>query len=459
MKQLCKRRRGLRGWGIVWRGECPVKNINALLILVLLAIAASGAAGQESSIVLDAAGDLPPTPELRDDDMLPSGETSINDDLEPTAESIAPGLEDMPLEGSILGEPMRLLQGCPSYFESSGTWLERGFWYAEMDYLLLNRGWDRKGLRLSFEAIQGFVPDGVNLNAPVIGVNELRIRGERPGAEGVGRLTLGRFLFRDASNRDHSTELSWTGGGEWSHNGSLEASTANGLEVSDFIDRVNRSFDGARSSNFSYDSEMNTAEWNYVMKQRMHRDQMVLQPSGEWVRKATPTKTISFLSGLRYANHREFLNYNATDIPVTNVLDEDGTYAIQTENNLFGGQLGVAWSHETARWSLGVSAKGGPMWNRIDLNSRFQVGETTIVNSGQTNADEDDLSFFGDAQLTGKWHLRPNVSIRAGLEILFIDSIAIAPYQINFIPGGFEQIAASSDSVYMGTSFGIESYW
>ena len=433
-----------------------MKNFSALLVLVLLAVAAPGAVGQESLLEPSGAGDLPPSAELSGDSILPGGEISSNDDLEPIAESIAAGAEDMSLEGSIIGEPMRLLQSCPPYFESSGTWLERGFWYAEMDFLMLNRGWDRKGLQLAFESTSGNVPTGP---LPVVGTNELRIRGERPGAEGVGRLTLGRFLFRDASNRDHSTEISWTGGGEWSQSSSLDAATTPGLEIPVYIDRVNRSFSGARSMNFSYDSEMNTAEWNYVVKQRMRRDQMVMEPTGQWVRKATPTKTFSYLSGLRYANHREQLNFNGTDIPVSQALREDGTYLINTENNLFGGQLGVSWTHETSRWSLGVNMKGGPMWNRIDLNSRFQVGESTIVNSGVTNSEEDDLSFFGEAQLQGKWHLRPNVSIRAGLDLMFIDSIAIAPFQINFIPGGYGPIAASADSVYMGTSFGIESYW
>jgi hypothetical protein len=126
---------------------------------------------------------------------------------------------------------------------------------------------------------------------------------------------------------------------------------------------------------------------------------------------------------------------------------------------MLGGQLGGSWAHETARWSIGVNVKAGPMWNRIDLNSQFQVGEANIVNSGFTTSEEDDLSFFGEAQLLGKWHLRPNLSIRAGLDLMFIDSIALAPFQVNFIPGGYEPIAASGDSVYMGTSFGIESYW
>ncbi len=437
-----------------------MKNFSALLVLVLLASAAPRAAGQEEQTGPSLAGDLPPSLEMGDDDSimtLPSGKKSTDDQpLEPIAESIAAGENDDPLAGSILSEPMHLLQGCPSYFESSGTWLERGFWYAEMDYLFLNRSWDRKGLQLAFETTIDTVPTGP---IPVDGTNELRIRGERPGAEGVGRLTLGRFLFRDASNRDHSTEVSWTGGGEWSTSGSLNASTPPGLEIPVYIDRVNPSFTGARSMAFSYDSELNTAEWNYNVRQRMRRDQLLLQPSGEWVRAATPTRTLSFLTGLRYVDHRESLNFSATDIQVSATDQENGVYVVNTENNMFGGQFGMSYTHETARWSLGFNLKGGPMWNRIDLNSRFQVGETTILNSGVTNSEEDDLSFFGEAQLVGKWHLRPNVSIRAGLELLFVDSIALAPNQINFIPGGFTQIAASGDSTYLGTTFGIESYW
>jgi hypothetical protein len=442
-----------------------VKNISALLSLVLLAAMAPGAAAQQAQGGLrESAGDLPPALDMREDESLspsPAGE-SVGGALEPIAEPIDAGDLESPLDGSILGEPLKMLHGCPSYFESTGTWLERGFWYAEMDYLFLNRGWDRKGLRLAFEATQGSVPDGQFLNAPVVGVNELRIRGERPGAEGVGRLTLGRFLFRDASNRDHSMEASWLGGGEWSQSGNLEAATTAGLDVSDFIDRVNPSFDGARGMAFSYDSEMNTVEVNYLVKQRMHRDQMVMQPSGEWVRKATPTKTYSYLAGLRYANHRENLDWTATDVQVRTTptaLREDGFYEVMTENNMLGTQLGISWSHETARWSMTAAFKGGPMWNRMDLNSEFQVGETVITNSGVTNSREDDLSFFGEGQLMAKWHLRPNVSLRAGLELVFIDSIALVPHQINFVPGGFSQIAGSGDSVYMGTSFGLESYW
>jgi hypothetical protein len=185
-----------------------------------------------------------------------------------------------------------------------------------------------------------------------------------------------------------------------------------------------------------------------------------MQPSGEWVRKATPSRTLSYLAGVRYVNLHDMLDFNATDIPLTNpTRTENGFYSVDTDNNLFGTQLGIGGWHETARWSIGATAKAGAYINRIDLHSQFEVGESTIANSGITNATEDDLAFVSEASLLAKWHIRPNMSLRAGLELLFIDSIAVAPFQVNFIRGGYKQIAAQSDNVFLGTSIGLESHW
>ena len=153
------------------------------------------------------------------------------------------------------------------------------------------------------------------------------------------------------------------------------------------------------------------------------------------------------------------IDWNATEIPITAALNESGFYTVDTENRMLGTQIGGSYGYETARWSITASAKGGGYWNRMHLKSAFQVGETTILNSGETDSTEDNLSFVGETSLIAKWHLRPNVSIRAGMELLYIESIALAPFQVNFIPGGYTAIASGGDSVYMGGSFGVESYW
>jgi hypothetical protein len=423
-----------------------VKIINPLLLGLALALASRGATAQEtlSRPLTGDTRDLPPA--------VGMGEDYDAGDLEP----IPLGDDAGRFDGSIIGEPMQLLEQCAPYFESSGTWLQRGFWFAELDYMALNRGWERKGLILANEErVVNTNPIGLSY----IVENVLQIGGQKPGMEGVGRVKLGRFLFRDVNNRDHLLEASWMGGGSWQQAVSLDAATAAGLQVTNFIDRVNESFDGARSMNYVYDSEMNSAELNYTVRTRMSRDQLQLQPNGTWVRAANPTKTYSYLAGVRFVDVSEELDWDAQEVPITAALSEAGFYKIDTENRLLGTQIGGSMGYETARWSLTASAKAGGYWNRMHLKSEFQVGETTIINSGNTDSTEDNLSFVGEAGLLGKWHLRPNVSLRAGVELLYITSIALAPFQANFIPGGYSAIASGGDSVYMGGTLGVESYW
>jgi hypothetical protein len=71
---------------------------------------------------------------------------------------------------------------------------------------------------------------------------------------------------------------------------------------------------------------------------------------------------------------------------------------------------------------------------------------------------EDEISFIGETRLIARWHLRPNMSLRAGYELMYVTSVALAPHQVNFIPG-FTKLATSGDPFYHGASFGLEGYW
>lgn len=435
-----------------------MKYICALLVVMQLAWAGSAASAQQYDLGADVA---PPTGgqagapgQLGPGGGLPE---PGSDALQPIPESIDIGDADVDeFEGSILGEPLKMLTGHAPFFESSGTWLRRGYWFAEVDYWMMTRSWDKHGVVLaSEEAVRNSHPSG----APFLVSNVLELQGDSEGAEGLGRVKLGRFLFRDMGNRDHFVEASWWGGGSYEQAVSLESSTNAGLQVSNFIDRVNVSFDGAEEMSFAYQSEINSAELNYEVRQRMDRDQLLLHPGGAWVRSAAPTRTYSYLAGIRYVNLRENLAIDSVDNEGTANTDESGFYDVMTENNLLGTQVGGSISHETGRWSLTASAKGGLFWNRMDLNSSFQVGEDTVRSSGDTNSDKDSLAFVGDAELLGRWYLRPNVSLRASLGLMWIDSIALAPHQVHFIPGQYSPIADTGDSVFLGGSLGVEGYW
>jgi hypothetical protein len=454
-----------------------VKHLARLFTIALLTLATRGAVAQQSLMPLyEGAGDLPPQMEFADD--LPSGEEMGGDalggqspsgqpsggSLDETIEPIAQPDPGATVEnfGAYGVDPMYMAGCSPSLFESSGTWLRRGYWYAEGDFMLMNRSWDKKGLLFAFEGGQSTAP-GITpgLGTPgfgtVLTLNTITIDSDKPGADGMGRFTLGRFLFRDDMNRDHNAQITYYGSGNWKQRASLTSSTANGLNVNDFIDRVNPSFDGSERIAFEYETGLDTVESNYVVKTRMGRDQMRLQPDGEWIRAANTSQTYSFLTGIRYLKLNEALNITA-DFDPDNDNSEGGFYHVDTDNNLFGGQLGVAVAHETARWSIGVSAKGGPYWNRMNLVSNFRAGPELVPSRGEVDTTEDSMSFVGECEVLGKWHLRPNLSLRAGMQILYVSSVALAPHQVNFIPEGYDPIADAGDVFCVGSSFGIEAY-
>ena len=70
----------------------------------------------------------------------------------------------------------------------------------------------------------------------------------------------------------------------------------------------------------------------------------------------------------------------------------------------------------------------------------------------------DELSWMGEAEVLGRYHVTPNCSLRAGLDFMVIDSLALAPRQINFI-NDFSKIETGGNPYYLGGLLGFECYW
>lgn len=332
--------------------------------------------------------------------------------------------------------------GCrPALTESTGTWLRRGWWYAEVDAVVLNRMWKRDDATIGFDNTSN---------------RRLKLNRSDPGASGSVRLTLGRFLFRDIRNRDHTLEFTAFGGGEWGQNDTMTSSTGGQtLFVPTNISGFNPSFDGSESMSVDYDSRFSSFELNYRVKERMRRDRMVLTPSGEWVRTANEGITKQYLVGLRYFDMVDVVDWDATNIAT--FAGEDGNYHINTNNDLFGLQIGCSMLFEHNRWNVELMGKGGPFINDIKSDSRFTVTNTPASSYSVANR-ETSLSFIGEFRLIGRYHLRPNVSLRAGWQMLYITSVALAPDQFTFSPdpGRFPY---TGDPFYNGGIFGLETYW
>ncbi len=428
-----------------------MKKFVVILMMVGLVVSSRGATAQDL-FESQTLGELPPQMMMPD----PAEPMSISSSkLELPSESLEPVPMQEPLSlpstssddsapswDYFTGQDLQLFSCQPAILESSGTWLRRGFWSAEVDAVIMNRTFARDPILLVSD-------DTANLNT-------LGIRGDIPGAEGTPRLTLSRFLFRDDANRDHNLEFVAWGGGNWSQQGQL---TGADLSVPIQIDGFNPSFDGAQSTNYKYDSWFNNFELNYHVKQRMLKDRMELEPSGHWVRRANPTRSNAFLAGLRLFNLSEQLYWNAFGIPDGDDDDvtETGNYYVNTNNLLIGTQLGASSTYETARWSGGVWCKGGMYLNIMDLQSDFAV--TGNVTSGSADLQGDNIAFIGQAGVLGKYHIRPNLSLRVGLEAMLINHLAVAPKQLDFVPSGNTTISSGSDNYYLGGSLGFESYW
>ena len=459
-----------------------MKNYAVLLVAGLMVLAGRVGVAQELIVPpsIPDPTDAPPSvlelPTLENG----SGQSYRGDSSSASTSSVVEASDGLFSRG--VNPELRTFDMEPALIESSGTWLRRGFWYAETDAVLLGRIFNRNNITLT-EQITAVSDVFSTLSGNDGGSrNELLIGRARPGMEGVPRLTLGRFLFRDSKNRDHTLEFVSFGGGCWSQMQDLEAnpniasdtnniglSTTTTLQVPLRVDRGNPSFDGATSSDFEYGSRFNNFELNYRIKNRMRRDQMQLDPSGEWVRRASPTLTRSLFAGIRYFDLTETLDWNAYEVPYDDSViagNDDlndgatttGNYDVRTDNDLIGTQIGCGVSLDRARWSLEWTAKVGGYWNFVTVDSAFSG--TAFDTSGDTHIEGNNLGFITDTALRLKWHLRQNLSLRAGVELMFVNALALAPFQANFVAGdGVGLLSSTQDSLFMGTSIGFEGYW
>lgn len=348
----------------------------------------------------------------------------------------------------------------PVATESTSTWLRRGLWSAQVDAVVMVRQWDTAGTTLAIDA------SNAQSEPPPFRGLEISPRGS--GAEGSARLNLGRFLFRDVCNRDHTTEFVVFGGGEFVQECKLVPIADNSIFIPSALDKgADASFDNSTDNFVQYASRFNSFEWNYKVHGRMGHDQMVMLPDGQWIRRASSGLTWHGLAGMRYFDLTENLHWTAENIITsTNTVTftgETGQYDIRTSNDMFGFQAGGGVSYESDRWSITASTKGGVLMNDAKTHNVLSfldpaTGEARDDVGFDNRAREGTLPFLVQFSTIGRYHLRPNVSMRFGYELLFVTATAMAPHQINFRPDP-EKVTTSGDSFYHGITMGMEVYW
>jgi hypothetical protein len=363
-------------------------------------------------------------------------------------------------------EDQGLWFGPPAPIESTGTWLRRGFWYAEADAVVWNRMWNRDDRIYAVQSAAAelyqtwFQPPSI-LQAQLNTNRMLVVSGAHPGQDASIRTTLGNFLFRDSRNRDHSAELTVLGSGDWEQNRVMSSEEPFGLFVPVVIDGGNRSFDESSQQEIDYKSVYRSFELNYRVKTRLGKDQIVMDANGHWHRQANSGFGREYLAGLRYLQLDEDFNWQAQDIAQEGSTNpqpgDDGSYIIDTENDMFGLQFGLGLTYEGARWSLAMEPKGGVYVNNATGRTRLDFTADDI-DDADLRLQEDALSFVGEFRILGRYHVTPSISLRAAYEMMYIEAVALAPSQATFITN-ISYLNTTGDPFYHGASFGFEGYW
>jgi len=268
-------------------------------------------------------------------------------------------------------------------------------------------------------------------------------------------ITLGKYLGRDDEKRDHFCEFTYWGLNEWSETYTVNAE--DGFLWTRFPSTVG-GFNEVDQHTQSYQSNINNFELNVRIRPRGPRDRQVMR-SGRWRRECNIGCYPSYLIGIRgLAVNEKYdllsLGFGARDGII-------GDYDIKTHNNLIGLQIGADMIFRRCKWNWGIKGKVGPYLNFSDQSSDifisdFRVGPDT---SARRAATKDDAALVAEFGFTGNYKPRPNISLRASYDFMWITGLALGPDQLDFDVASPSRINDNGNIYYHGLSLTAELIW
>ena len=161
----------------------------------------------------------------------------------------------------------------------------------------------------------------------------------------------------------------------------------------------------------------------------------------------------SVKAGIRYINIDEEFEF----LSVNNVA-ASGEFRVETDNHMFGPQLGIELSQPTGNWTFQSRFVGGVMLNINDESTLFRNGSSVWVNN---SFNDEDFAWTLDVGVMATYHFSDRLSARVGYEGWFVDGVVIAveqqltPIDLNM---GLRS-DARGDIFYHGATAGIELIW
>ena len=169
---------------------------------------------------------------------------------------------------------------------------------------------------------------------------------------------------------------------------------------------------------------------------------------------------VSLLYGFRYLHIDDRLTYHSeSQLPAPGGAVND--YSVDTSNNMVGAQLGLT-SHILilpAFW-LDWDMKGA-IYNNHASQRTVYSNTTQGVRTGFANeGDKDDTGFSADVRIITNFQLRPRLTLRAGYQATFTDSIAtgVSNFQndLDIVRLGPSFLDTQDSVIYHGPVLGIQ---
>ncbi len=199
----------------------------------------------------------------------------------------------------------------------------------------------------------------------------------------------------------------------------------------------------------SLESELHTAEFNY----RRY-----------WV-GFNPMVSGTLLAGFRYTRLREDFRFEANG-------EAQGRYDEGIKNDLAGFQAGGdVWIHVRQGVRIGAEGKVGLMNNHYTLVNTFSTDPVAGTPPDFSEKFEKDIpALVAEASADVVWDVCPSWSIRAGYEMLFLNSVLLAGENFNtgtvyngipgvLLPERIPYVNNQGDAFYHGAHLGAEYTW
>jgi hypothetical protein len=171
---------------------------------------------------------------------------------------------------------------------------------------------------------------------------------------------------------------------------------------------------------------------------------------------------ISFLAGFRFVNLSDNFDWK---IRQNQIAPEDfsGAYGASVNNNLFGGQLGLQWRHDSHGFIFETTGKAGIFGNQASANGSIKEVDSSAGDSNIRLPDGRGFAtaFVGDLNFTGGFHLSQVLSVRAGYNLLWVNNAAMSPDRLTSEVSSDEAVPLYMHRrVFLhGANVGLEAVW